>query len=144
MSASAVAPVFQALRIWVNDEMADLEGALIVPVSELNRLRRDLAEQLTKLRRQPPRWRHHIAVIDHLRFEDAPAARAVQHLEGGEIGFQIRIAIPAAIPSGMCLKAPTNSAWTMALFSSLKRVTRSTSRPVHCTRCRVIRAKQMW
>ncbi len=27
-SAGAVAPVFQALRIWVNDEMADLEGAL--------------------------------------------------------------------------------------------------------------------
>jgi putative protease len=35
---------------------ADLEGALIVPVSELNRLRRDLAEQITKLRRQPLRW----------------------------------------------------------------------------------------
>jgi 16S rRNA (cytosine1402-N4)-methyltransferase len=27
-SAGAIAPVFQALRIWVNDEMADLEGAL--------------------------------------------------------------------------------------------------------------------
>lgn len=27
-SASAIAPVFQALRIWVNDELADLEGAL--------------------------------------------------------------------------------------------------------------------
>lgn len=27
-SPAAVAPVFQALRIWVNDEMADLEGAL--------------------------------------------------------------------------------------------------------------------
>ena len=27
-SAGAVAPVFQALRIWVNDELADLEGAL--------------------------------------------------------------------------------------------------------------------
>lgn len=35
---------------------ADLEGALIVPVSELNRLRRDLCDRLTALRREPPRW----------------------------------------------------------------------------------------
>ena len=35
---------------------ADLEGALIIPVSELNRLRRDLAEQIAKLRSQPLRW----------------------------------------------------------------------------------------
>jgi 16S rRNA (cytosine1402-N4)-methyltransferase len=27
-SPGAIAPVFQALRVWVNDEMADLEGAL--------------------------------------------------------------------------------------------------------------------
>jgi 16S rRNA (cytosine1402-N4)-methyltransferase len=27
-SAGAIAPVFQALRIWVNDELADLEGSL--------------------------------------------------------------------------------------------------------------------
>ena len=26
---SALAPVFQALRMWINDEMADLEGALV-------------------------------------------------------------------------------------------------------------------
>ena len=35
---------------------ADLQGALIVPMSELNRLRRELAEGLTRLRRQPPPW----------------------------------------------------------------------------------------
>jgi len=35
---------------------ADLAGALIVPVSELNRLRRDLCDRLTALRREPPRW----------------------------------------------------------------------------------------
>jgi putative protease len=35
---------------------ADLQGALIVPVSELNRLRRDLCDRLTALRREPPRW----------------------------------------------------------------------------------------
>ena len=35
----------------------DLEGALLIPVSELNRLRRDLAERLTAMRRQPPAWK---------------------------------------------------------------------------------------
>jgi putative protease len=35
---------------------ADLEGALIVPVSELNRLRRELSERLTELRQEPPGW----------------------------------------------------------------------------------------
>ena len=35
---------------------ADLEGALIVPMSELNRLRRDLSDRITALRRQPRRW----------------------------------------------------------------------------------------
>ncbi len=35
---------------------ADLEGALIIPVSELNRLRRDLSEQISKLRSLPLRW----------------------------------------------------------------------------------------
>lgn len=35
---------------------ADLEGALIVPISELNRLRRDLSEQITNLRQLPRRW----------------------------------------------------------------------------------------
>lgn len=33
-----------------------LEGAVILPVSELNRLRRDAAEALVKLRAQPLRW----------------------------------------------------------------------------------------
>ncbi len=34
----------------------DMEGSLLVPVSELNRLRRDCIERLQKLREQPPRW----------------------------------------------------------------------------------------
>ncbi len=40
----------------VGDVQADLEGALIVPVSELNRLRRELSERLTELRQEPPAW----------------------------------------------------------------------------------------
>ena len=35
----------------------DLEGSLIVPMSEINRLRRDLIERLTELREQPPKWK---------------------------------------------------------------------------------------
>lgn len=33
-----------------------VEGAVMLPVSELNRLRREAVEQLEKLRAQPPRW----------------------------------------------------------------------------------------
>ncbi len=36
---------------------ADLDGPLIVPMSELNRIRRDLTERLTELRQQSPRWK---------------------------------------------------------------------------------------
>ena len=35
---------------------ADLQGPLIIPVSELNRLRRELSERLTELRQDPLRW----------------------------------------------------------------------------------------
>jgi putative protease len=40
----------------MGEMQADLEGALIIPVSELNRLRRDLSEQISKLRSLPLRW----------------------------------------------------------------------------------------
>ena len=40
----------------LGDLEADLEGALMIPVSELNRLRRDLTDRLTEMRRQPPPW----------------------------------------------------------------------------------------
>jgi U32 family peptidase len=40
----------------VGEVQADLEGALIVPVSELNRLRRELSDRLTELRQEPPAW----------------------------------------------------------------------------------------
>ena len=35
----------------------DLEGSLIVPMSEINRIRRDLIERLTELREQSPKWK---------------------------------------------------------------------------------------
>ncbi|WP_289138906.1 DUF3656 domain-containing protein [uncultured Brevibacillus sp.] len=40
------------------DLTADLDGDLIVPVSELNRMRREAVEQLTFLRSKPPVYRH--------------------------------------------------------------------------------------
>ena len=41
----------------LNELKIDIEGALIVPMSELNRLRRDLVERLTDLRQLPPKWK---------------------------------------------------------------------------------------
>jgi U32 family peptidase len=38
-----------------------LEGPVILPMSELNRLRRDLVSQLEELRARPPRWTLHTA-----------------------------------------------------------------------------------
>lgn len=35
----------------------DLQGALIIPMSEINRMRRDCVERLTELRQQPPQWK---------------------------------------------------------------------------------------
>jgi putative protease len=40
----------------LRDVEADLQGALIVPVSELNRMRRELADDLAEQRARPPRW----------------------------------------------------------------------------------------
>ncbi|MBL9126700.1 MAG: DUF3656 domain-containing protein, partial [Verrucomicrobiales bacterium] len=37
--------------------VSKLEGPVLVPVSELNRLRRDVVHRLEELRRVPPRWR---------------------------------------------------------------------------------------
>ena len=40
----------------LRDVEADLQGALIVPVSELNRMRRELADDLAEQCARPPRW----------------------------------------------------------------------------------------
>ena len=40
----------------IGDLTADFDGPLIVPMSELNRLRRELSDRLTELRSMPPGW----------------------------------------------------------------------------------------
>ncbi len=53
---------------------ADLDGPLIVPMSELNRIRRDLSERLTELRQQPPRWKLETFSEDAWKVPVEPAA----------------------------------------------------------------------
>lgn len=51
----------------------DLQGDLIVPVSELNRIRREAVEQLVFLRRKPPQYRKHKVDV----YADVPVKQPV-------------------------------------------------------------------
>ncbi len=54
---------------------ADLDGPLIVPMSELNRIRRDLSDRLTELRQQTPRWKLENFTEDAWKVPSEPAAK---------------------------------------------------------------------
>ncbi|MED4908036.1 DUF3656 domain-containing U32 family peptidase [Brevibacillus centrosporus] len=61
-------------RLEAADLTVDLDGELIVPVSELNRMRRDAVEQLVFLRSKPPVYRHQDVNV----YADVPAKQAVE------------------------------------------------------------------
>ena len=56
------------------DLTLDLEGELILPVSELNRMRREAAEQLKQMRAKPPVYEKRRVDV----YADVPAARPVE------------------------------------------------------------------
>ncbi|MBY0086489.1 DUF3656 domain-containing protein [Brevibacillus brevis] len=61
-------------HLEAHDLTVDLEGDLIVPVSELNRMRRDAVEQLVFLRSKPPIYHHHDINV----YADVPKSQPVE------------------------------------------------------------------
>jgi len=57
-----------------------LSGAVLVPVSELNRLRREFVTELERLRAQPKRW-----VLNHRRDAETPSGNIVSEFSASPI-----------------------------------------------------------
>ncbi|TGU50687.1 DUF3656 domain-containing protein, partial [Mesorhizobium sp. M00.F.Ca.ET.186.01.1.1] len=57
-----------------HDLTVDLAGDLIVPVSELNRMRREAVEQLVYLRSKPPVYQHRDVNV----YADVPRSQPVE------------------------------------------------------------------
>ena len=78
-----------------------LEGAVILPVSELNRVRREAVEKLTELRRAPKRWTLHPAS------EESHVSAAVE-TRGDESAFELSVLvrdlaqIAPSLEAGVC------------------------------------------
>ena len=60
----------------LGDLRSHLEGDVILPVSELNRLRRESAVALENLRAQPQRWQHTAADVRHSVLNTTPSVAA--------------------------------------------------------------------
>jgi putative protease len=67
----------------------NLSGEVLLPVSELNRLRREVAGELEKLRAQPKRWYLNVGQASSLSPNSNTAAARAKHREGFEVGDRL-------------------------------------------------------
>ena len=80
---------------------SELEGAVMVPVSELNRLRRTIVAELERQRAQPPRWQWREAAVDEiLRVNLSPTGATADEAPAAAPAPP---ATPAAVPELIAL-----------------------------------------
>lgn len=84
----------------IGDLKNALAGSVMLPVSELNRLRRDAVAELDRQRALPRRWRVN-EVVDHARADAlARQAGSLSHLPGPGAGnAEPRVVLPEGTPS---------------------------------------------
>ncbi len=75
---------------YLDSLTTDLDGLSLLPLKELNRLRRDMVEQLEQQRRQPPAW----TLSDRAQWQDlAPQLSAVDSLKFPDRPPELRVLV---------------------------------------------------
>jgi len=67
----------------------NLSGEVLLPVSELNRLRREAVAELERLRAQPKRWHLNVGQASSLSSNSNTAAARAKHREGFKVGDRL-------------------------------------------------------